>query len=303
MKAISLLITSVFLFSLGTGISAQETELPDPGLTPDSPFYFLEIIAEEISAFFTFGDLKKAEMYATLATERIAEAKDMAEKEKPKFVEKALKRYEKQLNESMVRAEKAMNKGKDFEKVMEAIAKAGKAISVHLEVLAEVYEKVPEQAKPTIEQAMAVSIKEHEKAVKALKGNNTLGEVPEEAPISTKIPQEARERIQRKAQVESMIEKAFQVSESSRDLCIKLGGPQEMCEKIPIRGFKSLEAIKTFCLETGGPPEQCASFEPMCREVGVTIPDECFIVLMTSTVEVHYPTELKDSPEPSSPEE
>jgi hypothetical protein len=48
MKAVSLLIISVFLFSLGTGVLSQETELPDPGLTPDSPFYFLETIAEGI---------------------------------------------------------------------------------------------------------------------------------------------------------------------------------------------------------------------------------------------------------------
>ncbi len=67
MKRISLLIISVFLFSLGTGVLAQETELPNPGLTPDSLFYFLEIIVEEIGTFFTFGDLKKAERHAVLA--------------------------------------------------------------------------------------------------------------------------------------------------------------------------------------------------------------------------------------------
>ena len=72
MKAIPILITLVFLFSLGTGILAQETELPDPGLTPDSPFYFLETIAEDIVTFFTFGDLKKAERYAALAAERLS---------------------------------------------------------------------------------------------------------------------------------------------------------------------------------------------------------------------------------------
>ena len=60
MKTISLLIALVFLFSLGIGVLAQETELPDPGLTPDSPFYFLETIAEGIGTLFTFGDLKSS---------------------------------------------------------------------------------------------------------------------------------------------------------------------------------------------------------------------------------------------------
>ncbi len=90
MKAISLLIISVFLFSLGTGVLAQETELPSPGLLPDSPFYFLETIAEEIVTFFTFGDLKKAERYAILAAERLAEVQAVVEKGKPEFAEKPL---------------------------------------------------------------------------------------------------------------------------------------------------------------------------------------------------------------------
>ncbi|MFH1714005.1 MAG: DUF5667 domain-containing protein, partial [Candidatus Nealsonbacteria bacterium] len=179
MKAISLLITSVFLFSLGTGVLAQETELPDPGMTPDSPFYFLEIIAEEVGTFFTFGDLKKAERHAALAAERLAEAKAVVEEGKSELAEKTLERYEMQLNNSIARAEKAMAKGKDTEKVIEVLAKVGQATSKHLEVLAEVYEKVPDEAKPAIENAMKASIKGHEKAVEALKAKNALGEVPE----------------------------------------------------------------------------------------------------------------------------
>ena len=93
MKTISLLITFLFIFSFGIGVSAQETKLPDPGLTPDSPFYFLETIAEGIGTFFTFGDLKKAERYADLAAERLAEVQAVVEKGKLKSVEKILERY------------------------------------------------------------------------------------------------------------------------------------------------------------------------------------------------------------------
>ncbi|MBL7084205.1 MAG: hypothetical protein ISS41_11350 [Candidatus Aminicenantes bacterium] len=287
MKATSLLITSVFLFSLGTVVLAQETELPDPGLTPDSPFYFLETITEEIVTFFTFGDLKKAERYAVLAAERLAEAQAVIEKGKPESVEKALERYRMQLNRSMTRAEKAMNKGKNFEEVMEVIAKAGKTTSVHLEVLAEVYEKVPEQAKPAIEQAMAVSVKGHEKAVKALKGSNTLGEVPEEAPIPANVPQEARERIQMRVQQELEIEKVIEgldASKSLRALCTEQGGPPEQCEKLPSQAFKSFKQIEAFCTEMGGPSEICASLEAKCREYGITIANKCFLLMMTASV-------------------
>jgi len=286
MKTASLLITSVFLFFLGTGVLAQETELPDPGMTPDSPFYFLEIIAEEIGTFFTFGDLKKAERHAALAEERLAEAQDVIEKGKSELAEKTLERFENQLEKSIARAEKAMAKGKNTEKVIEVVAKVGQATSKHLEVLAEVYEKVPEQAKSAIENAMKASIRGHEKAVEALKAKNALGDVPEAVSLPVEVPVEARERIQEKVRQESEIEKILEGFESLgtvRAFCIEQGGPQEACERFPLEGYKSFEPLEAFCTEAGGPPEICASIEDKCRELGVTTPDECFIVFFTAT--------------------
>ena len=46
MRRVLLLIASLVLVGLVGGVSAQEAELPAPGITPDSPFYFLEIISE-----------------------------------------------------------------------------------------------------------------------------------------------------------------------------------------------------------------------------------------------------------------
>ncbi len=302
MKAISLLIISVFLFSLGTGVLAQETELPSPGLLPDSPFYFLETIAEWIGTFFTFGDLKKAERYATLAAERLAEVQAVVEKGKPEFAEKTLARYENQLNNSIALAKKAQVKGQSTEKVM---AKIGKTTSVHLEVLAEVYEKVPEQAKPAIENAMKVSLKGHEKAVEALKAQDALGNVPETVSLSTEVPQEVRERVQTRVQQELEIEKALEgidTSKSLRNICLEQGGTPEMCEQFPLEKFKTFKQIETFCIESGGPSEICVSLEDRCREFGVTTANECFIMLSVSTVKASSGTELKTLPLKEDPD-
>ncbi len=318
-KIVSITILSFLLLSFGIQVSAQEADLPSPGLLPDSPFYFLETIIEEIGTFFTFGDLKKAERYAALAGERLAEVQAVVEKGKPEFAEKTLERYEMQFNNSIARAEKAQAQGENTEKVMEVLARVGQATSKHLEVLAEVYEKVPDQAKPAIENAMKVSVKGHEKAVEALKAQNALGDVPEEVSLPIEVPQEARERIQRQAQEELEVEKAerakendLQSFESFRAFCIEQGAPPEMCasfvndlqnlglfgtlcaeperfppemcEKIPLQGFESFEHIEDFCIGVGGTPELCSSAEGKCREAGVTTPDECFLVLMTATV-------------------
>ena len=167
MRKISLLTALLFLtLSLGVGpigilsgsygvkVLAQETELPNPGLTPDSPFYFLERISEGIGTFFTFGDLKKAERYAKLATERVAEAQAVVEKGKPEAVGKALERYEDQLSEALARAETAKAKGQKIERVTEIVATA---TSKHLTVLEGVLEKVPEAAKEAVAKALEKS--------------------------------------------------------------------------------------------------------------------------------------------------
>lgn len=325
MRKISLLTALLFLLlSLGVGVLAQETELPSPGLTPDSPFYFLERISEGIGTFFTFGDLKKAERYATLAAERVAEAQAVVEKGKPEFAEKILARYENQLNNSLARAEKAQAKGQSIKNVMEIVAEGtgkhlatiesilekvsekaktaatkakevsmtgqknalralaeedpesateinlkaaearlnrakakaeagetedaeeaigefenqhkfgeeisqiaqglgkdittveqlvGKATSIHLEILAEVYEKVPEQAKPAIEKAMETSVKGHEKAVEALKKKGDMDEVPEEASLPEQVPTEVKERVKEKVRQEIIEEKELEEAE------------------------------------------------------------------------------------------
>ena len=305
-KIVLITILSFLLFSFGIQVSAEETDLPSPGLLPDSPFYFLETIIEEIITFFTFGDLKKAERYAALAAERLAEVQAVVEKGKPEFVEKTLARYESQLNNSIARAKRAQDKGQSTEKVMEVIARVGKATSKHLEVLAEVYEKVPEQAKPAIEEAMKVSLKGHEKAVEVLKARNALGEVQEEVSMPMEVPTEVRERIQTRVQQELEIEKVledFDSSKSLRTLCIEQGGPSEMCNELPLQKFESFEQIRVFCVEQGGPPEICTSLETRCREFGITTANKCFFFLSIYSIKAFISTELKAVPLPSLSEE
>ena len=166
MRKISLLTTLLFLLlSFGIGISAQEDGLPSPGLTPDSPFYFLERISEGIGTFFTFGDLKKAERYAALAAERVAEAKAVVEKGRPEAAQIALERYEYQLERALAKAVVAKAKGKSISEVTDIIAQA---TAKHLTVLEEVLERVPEQAKPAILRAREVSVTGQVRALESL---------------------------------------------------------------------------------------------------------------------------------------
>jgi len=149
-------------------IVAQKA-LPDPGITPDSWTYGFKRFFEGVDMFFTFDDLAKAEKHVKYAELRLSEAKAMADKGKPEFVDDLVRDYEDNINKSNQIAEKAQQVGGDTTEVIKIVALA---TSTHLDVLDEVYEKVPEQAKEAILKAKTSSIKGHKSALMALSRKN-----------------------------------------------------------------------------------------------------------------------------------
>jgi len=161
-------IVPILMMFLLVGVAqAQTSDLPKPGMLPDSSFYFLKSWKEGIGTFFTFGDLKKAERFLNLSEKRLAEAEALADKNKSEMAERAVERYQEQLNLALAKAEEAKAEGLDADEVL---AKVSEATLKHQAVLAEVYEKVPEQAKEAIQQAMEAGMREHEEALEAVSG-------------------------------------------------------------------------------------------------------------------------------------
>ena len=70
----------------------------NPRILPDSPFYFAKNIGRGIQSFFTFNPVSKAELKLKFASEKLIEAKKMAEKnsDNEKIV-KALNNYQKEI--------------------------------------------------------------------------------------------------------------------------------------------------------------------------------------------------------------
>lgn len=151
----------------GTVVLAQETELPNPGLTPDSPLYFLDTLGEKIGMFFTFGAERKAEKAMKYAEEKLAEVRAMAEENKPEAVEKANQKYQEFLDLANKKTKEAKEKGKDVERLVTLISE--KTLN-HQEVLLEVFEKIPEQARSGIKKAIEVSKKGFETAIEVVSG-------------------------------------------------------------------------------------------------------------------------------------
>jgi hypothetical protein len=167
-----IMIFAILVFSMSA--FAMPEDLENPGMTPDSPFYFLDTM---------FDGLQSAE---SLANEKGAEVVAMAQENKLNALEKARERYE---NAMQKRIEEADESEENAEEVT-------RQASRHMEVLAEVYEKVPEQARQGIENAMHNSAEGREKALNRLTERNreranevaqeTLTEILENAPEQAK---------------------------------------------------------------------------------------------------------------------
>ncbi len=138
-KIITIAILGVLVFS--GAARAQTSDLPDPGMLPGNPFYFIKSFFENIGTFFTFGNSAKAERYLGLAEKRLAEAEALATQGDER-VQVAIARYEEQYTKAKERTERTAN--------FDLKAQVANATTKHLSVLDEVLNKVPEQAKESV---------------------------------------------------------------------------------------------------------------------------------------------------------
>ena len=137
---------------------------------------------------------KATEINLKAAEARLNRAKAKADAGEIDEVKEAVNEFENQNKFGEEISQIAQGLGKDITTVEQL---AGKATSIHLEILAKIYEKVPEQAKEAIAKAMEVSAKGHKKAVKSLKAKGALDEVPEEVPVPKELPEQVKERIRK----------------------------------------------------------------------------------------------------------
>lgn len=78
--ATTFVAVSLFVLAGGTVFAQnQQTTLPSAGLTPESPFYFLDRFGESLQRFFIFNPEGRARLEITFAAERVAEIKVILE--------------------------------------------------------------------------------------------------------------------------------------------------------------------------------------------------------------------------------
>ena len=179
MRLIKHIVAILALFALMMAPVAAQPELPNPGITPDSPFYFLD------RAFDVFRSNE------AVMDRRAAEVVAMAEKGHERGLERALTGYDRAVEKRNSDAEKNEN-------VAEEVARQA---TNHLAVLANVREQVPEQARAGIDQALNRSAQGREDALSTLEQQNSerAGTVAQATlqEVMANTPAQAQEGLQR----------------------------------------------------------------------------------------------------------
>lgn len=161
-------------------VTATELELagslPDPGILPDHPLYFLKLTGERVKLFLTFNSEDKAALHLDFAKLRLSEAKKLADQNKT--LGKTIEDFSMELNQTS--ASKRIKK--------EANELAGRSAIV----LAQVLEKIPSRAKIAVERALNNSI-EKRIEVRAELENKTRGEIREDIAKEAEVKNSIRD--------------------------------------------------------------------------------------------------------------
>ncbi len=114
-KIISYFIILPLVFAAAPALGQEQAELPGAGITPASPFYFLDRLGEALQEFFAFNPEDKARLQVTFAAERVSEIKVILETKgvEAKGLEVAQSRLQAHLANAAIIVTEQKSKGKD----------------------------------------------------------------------------------------------------------------------------------------------------------------------------------------------
>lgn len=157
-----ILLVGLFVFTLMVPFFVYAA--PNPGITPASHFYFLDVAVEKISFLFIRNPEKRVVRALSYVEERLAEIEVVSLKKNPEAINKAIEYYRKNLDLAIQQAS-LIEKKEDTERILIEI---GDKSSQYQESLFEIYNNAPEESQPAIELAIEVAIRQQEQIDKKL---------------------------------------------------------------------------------------------------------------------------------------
>ncbi len=258
--------------ALDEEVSAEDLEIEQPQLLPDSPFYFLKNWNRGIRSFFTFNKTRKAELKAKFANEKLMEVKKMVEEKKDaQAVKKGLENYQKEVEKVKTTANQIEEKAAESPRVDSFLNKFIKHQLLHQKLLqkletqvpSEVFEKIEEVRERHLETFGGVMIKledrkekigeKLEKNMEETKGSKykNFKNLEVLIELEEKIPEVAKEAVQ-KAQQNSLKGLQGNLEKMSPEDQEKF---KEYVDKISGNKGKQLEILEDLKFEMGEKPE------------------------------------------------
>ncbi len=173
--ALALLVTPMVVFAqeeeLMLTTTLDDTEQTEEELiSPESPFYFLSTLFEDIQLLLTFDTEKKIEKTLEFAQKKLDAMENLDKNEDSKIMEKLEYRFEKLLTKT----ERKMEQNEYTQE--ESALKTQEIRDRHLAVLNSVLEKVPEgQAQESIQKVIDKTEERYIKKDEKIKSNNKGG--------------------------------------------------------------------------------------------------------------------------------
>lgn len=140
-----------------TAPAHQTLGISEPGVLPDSPFYFLKNVFRGIEMLLTFDAVKKAELELRFADEKLVEAVKVAEKSADeKAREHALQNYLESHRRLEERLASLKDKNKNVDKLLEKLADR---IVKHSEIFEDFGDEFTEETEREVDKALGRHLK------------------------------------------------------------------------------------------------------------------------------------------------
>ena len=135
--------------SLDETVEASDLDTEEPNILPGSKWYFLKEWQRSLRSVFAFGKAKKAELKLVFSSEKLLEARKLAEKlGNPELIERALAKYQEEMEKMKETAERI--KGED--KINRFLDKFTKHQILHQKILEKLETQVPSKVLEKIQQ-------------------------------------------------------------------------------------------------------------------------------------------------------
>lgn len=165
-KFLLFMSAAVLATSLNTKAFADEnlSLKSSAGVTPDSIFYKIDILMDNLKISITTNDAKKAEIISNVAEERLGESEVMADKGDEKLAKEALEQYNEKMSEAADTVKEAVNNVEDTDKtdkveeVNQATQEVAQKQEQSIEILKNIQSKVGDSAKEVIGKVIEMQI-------------------------------------------------------------------------------------------------------------------------------------------------